>query len=47
MERSVDPAALRFSVVLVNIQEAEKLSEDVRAALLSYSTSFGSARAAE
>ena len=47
MQQCVDPAVHRFSVMLVNFQEAEKLSVDIREVALGHPTFFGSARAEE
>ena len=47
MQQCVDPTVHRFSVMLVNFQEAEKLSADIREVALGHPTFFGSAQAEE
>lgn len=47
MQQCVDPAVHRFSVMLINFQEAEKLLVDIREVALGHPTFFGSARAEE
>ena len=47
MQQCVDPAVHRFSVMLANFQEAEKLLADIQEVALGHPTSFRSARAEE